>query len=54
VRTLEDQVAFQARGFALDLMALPARSDELGVVFAQGVGNNGRPLLLLFPSRGRG
>ena len=47
-------MAFQSRGFALDLMTLPIRSDELGVVFAQGVGNNGRPLLLLFPQQGPG
>ena len=47
-------MAFQSRGFALDLMALPTRSAELGVVFAQGAGNNGRPLLLLFPEQGPG
>src|SRR5215813_11017945 len=48
------KVAVQSRGFALDLMALPTQSDELGVVFALGTGNNGRPLLLLFPQQGPG
>ncbi len=42
-------MAFGSCHLKLDLSALPSQSDELDVVFGRGVGNNGKPLLLIFP-----
>lgn len=42
-------MAIAASRFALDLSALPSRSDELRVGFGMGMGNNKKPLLLVYP-----
>lgn len=47
-------MAFAACHLMLDLSALPTRSDELGVEFGMGVGNNKKPLLLIYPGQDGG
>jgi len=42
-------VAFGACHLTLDLSDMPSQSDELGVSFGMGAGNDGKPLLLIFP-----
>jgi hypothetical protein len=45
-------VALAACHIKLDLSALPSQSDELGVGFGMGVGNNKKPQLLIYPGAG--
>jgi hypothetical protein len=45
-------VAFAARALTLDLNALPVRQEELRIGFGMGVGNNKKPLLLVYPGTG--
>ena len=42
-------MAFAACHLMLDLSALPSQSDPLGVGFAMAVGNNKKPVLLIYP-----
>jgi hypothetical protein len=46
--------AIAARALTLDLNALPARLEELRIGFGMGVGNNKKPLLLVYPGTGAG
>jgi len=43
-------VAFAACHLMLDLSDLPSQSDELRAGFGMGVGNNKKPLLLIYPA----
>ncbi len=45
-------MAFAACHMTLDLTALPSQSDELGVGFGMGIGNDKNPLLLVYQGAG--
>ena len=45
-------MAFAACHLILDLSDLPSQSEELRVGFMMGVGNNKKPMLLIYPANG--
>lgn len=45
-------MAIVARALTLDLNALPVQQEELRIGLGMGVGNNKRPLLLVYPDAG--